>query len=231
MRARRGIDRRTLLHAAGAACALAPLLALGGCSRTSSESAATTPAATDGSASSKAPAAPRAGGPPADARTLELIAAMVGFEVQVASGAPDPTRALHVVFDPSCPHCGALWNAARTLRPAIRMRWYPVPFMGPESMARGATLLGAPDPVAAMDTHERLLAASVASGADRRPGGITVEPGALELHRKAMQGNLALAIDLGLDTVPFSFLEAGDRRYASAPGAMTAAQLSRFLDS
>jgi thiol:disulfide interchange protein DsbG len=97
-----------------------------------------------------APARPAA----AQAVSIEAIAAEgQGFSV----GSPMSARTVYVFFDPQCPHCAALWLAAKPLKSQARFVWLPVGLMNGNSTLQGATLLAAPDPVAAMDQHEAAL--------------------------------------------------------------------------
>ena len=51
----------------------------------------------------------------------------------------------------------ALWLAAKPLKSQARFVWMPVGLLNATSTLQGATLLAAPDPVAAMDQHEAAL--------------------------------------------------------------------------
>jgi thiol:disulfide interchange protein DsbG len=72
---------------------------------------------------------------------------------------------VYVFFDAQCPHCGALWYAAKPLRSQAKFVWIPVGLLNDASRAQGAALLAAADPAAAMDAHEASLLA--------RSGGIS----------------------------------------------------------
>lgn len=98
--------------------------------------------------SSKAPGAPAAASVPV---TLEKIASDAkGFNV----GSTMSTRVVYVFFDAQCPHCAALWEAAKPLKPQARFVWMPVGLLGEKSFSQGAAILAAPDPVAAMEQNE-----------------------------------------------------------------------------
>ena len=83
--------------------------------------------------------------------TIEAIeAGAKGFNV----GSTMSTRTVYVFFDPQCPHCAALWEAARPLKPQARFVWIPVALINDKSAPQGAAIMNAPDPVAMMDQHE-----------------------------------------------------------------------------
>lgn len=109
--------------------AAAALLALGGCSRT--EAPAPAPVSTTGSEAAANASSARS--------AFKRAAQGRGFVVGQALAA----RVLLVFFDPQCPHCAALWAAARPLRDRVRMVWMPVAFVAPPSAAQGALLLAA----------------------------------------------------------------------------------------
>jgi thiol:disulfide interchange protein DsbG len=83
--------------------------------------------------------------------SLEKIASDAqGFNV----GSAMSTRVVYVFFDAQCPHCAALWEAAKPLKSQARFVWIPVGLLGERSMAQGAAILNAGDPVAAMEQNE-----------------------------------------------------------------------------
>lgn len=86
--------------------------------------------------------------------TVEAIAAQAkGFNV----GSSMAARVIYVFFDAQCPHCAALWEASRPLRSQARFVWIPVGLINETSVAQGAALMTAADPVALMDQHEASL--------------------------------------------------------------------------
>lgn len=83
--------------------------------------------------------------------TIEAIeSGAKGFNV----GSTMSTRTVYVFFDPQCPHCAALWEAARPLKPQARFVWIPVALINDKSAPQGAAIMNAADPVAMMDQHE-----------------------------------------------------------------------------
>lgn len=108
-------------------------------------------------------------------------------------GSSISARTIYVFFDPQCPHCAALWNAAKPLRTQAKFIWVPVALMNKTSEAQGATLLAAKNPVSAMDEHE----ASMNAG----KGGIAVA-GDIDAQRTAVQKNTALMNRFGFGSIP-----------------------------
>lgn len=94
-----------------------------------------------------------------------VAAGAKGFSVGSAVSA----RTVYVFFDPQCPHCTALWEAAKPLKSQARFVWIPVGLLNASSTAQGATLLAAKDPVAAMNEHEISMKAQgggISAGSD-----------------------------------------------------------------
>ena len=122
--------------------------------------------------------------------TMEAIGAEAqGFNV----GSTMSARTIYVFFDAQCPHCAALWLAAKPLRSQARFVWIPVGVVNAASTAQGATLLAAPDPVAAMDQHEASLS--------QKGGGISAS-GAAEAQKAAVKKNTDLMTKFGFASVP-----------------------------
>jgi thiol:disulfide interchange protein DsbG len=112
-----------------------------------------------------------------------------GFSV----GSTMAARTVYVFFDPQCPHCAALWVAAKPLKSQARFVWMPVSLINPTSTTQGATLLAAADPVMAMDQHEASMAA--------KQGGIMAK-GDVEAQKAQVMANTALMNRYGFGSVP-----------------------------
>lgn len=83
--------------------------------------------------------------------SLEKIASDgKGFNV----GSTMSARVVYVFFDAQCPHCAALWEAAKPLKSQARFVWMPVGLLGDKSFSQGGAILNAADPVAAMEQNE-----------------------------------------------------------------------------
>jgi thiol:disulfide interchange protein DsbG len=159
------MKRRILLTAAAAS------LALAGCGKESST-------ADQPSGAAKAPL------------SLDTIAAQAkGFNV----GSAMSTRVVYVFFDTQCPHCAALWEASKPLKSQARFVWIPVGLIGEKSVAQGATILAAADPVATMDENE-------VSVRDKQ-GGISAM-GAPDAQKDLVKKNTELFNSFGFTGVP-----------------------------
>jgi len=112
-----------------------------------------------------------------------------GFSV----GSTMAARTVYVFFDPQCPHCAALWVAAKPLKSQARFVWMPVSLINPTSTAQGAALLAAADPVMAMDQHEASMVA--------KQGGIMAK-GDVEAQKAQVTANTALMNRYGFGSVP-----------------------------
>jgi len=126
----------------------------------------------------------------AQAVSVETLAAEgKGFSV----GSTMAARTVYVFFDPQCPHCAALWVAAKPLKSQARFVWMPVSLINPTSTTQGAALLAAADPVMAMDQHEASMAA--------KQGGIMAK-GDVEAQKAQVMANTALMNRYGFGSVP-----------------------------
>ncbi|MFN0159721.1 MAG: thioredoxin fold domain-containing protein [Burkholderiales bacterium] len=175
------------------------------------------PAAAPASGSSSpAPAASGAAAPAGG--LLEQAAKGSGFTV----GSMMAAKTIYVFFDPQCPHCGHLWEAALPLANQLRMVWIPVAFIGTKSASQGAALLAAQDPAAAMTAHEKSLLA--------KQGGL-IPPDNLpaELASK-VKANTELWKQLGGESVPFTvFKKPGSEEVGKFAGALDTENLKRLL--
>jgi thiol:disulfide interchange protein DsbG len=134
--------------------------------------------------------APAAAAAAPQAVSLEKIAAEAkGFNVGSAMSA----RVVYVFFDAQCPHCAALWEAAKPLKPQARFVWIPVALLGDKSISQGAAILAAGDPVASMEENE----ASVRN----RQGGVNAM-GVADAQKEAVRKNTALMTSFGFAGVP-----------------------------
>lgn len=153
------------------------------------------------------------------AQPYEAVAAQgKGFTV----GAMMSTNTVYVMFDPQCPHCGHLWEAALPLQSKIKFVWVPVAFINAKSASQGAALLGAANPAELMATHEKsILAGSGGIAASASP------PAELE---QAIKKNTELFNSMGAESVPFVLarnLRSGQA--VSHTGALSTGELANFL--
>jgi thiol:disulfide interchange protein DsbG len=129
---------------------------------------------------------------------------------------------VYVLFDPQCPHCGHLWEAAAPLQNKAKFVWIPVAIVNAKSGPQGAALLTAGNPVEAMTAHEKsILAGTGGMSASASP------PRDIEL---AIKANTALFNGLGADSVPFIIAKnAKTGLVVSNVGAMDTLPLAAFL--
>ena len=163
--------------------------------------------------------------PPSDANAAATVpvslpaieAEAVGF----TQGSAISARTVYVFFDPQCPHCAALWNAAKPLRSQAKFVWIPVALMNKTSEAQGAALLAAKDPVSAMNEHE----ASMTAG----KGGITAA-GDLEAQRAVVRKNTALMNRFGFASIPSIVgLHAQTGALVTRQGGLPTPELAKLL--
>lgn len=121
------------------------------------------------------------------------VAAVAAEAKGFAVGSAMSARTVYVFFDAQCPHCTALWEAAKPLKSQARFVWIPVGLINASSTAQGATLLGAKDPVAAMDEHEASMKA--------QRGGISAGSD-IDAQKAAVASNTALLTRLGFASIP-----------------------------
>ena len=138
------------------------------------------------------------------------------------AGALMSTQIAYVLFDPQCPHCGALWNASLPLQSKMKFVWVPVSLMNSKSTPQGAALLTSANPVQAMTAHETALLAG-GSGMSA-PSSMTPESEA------AIKSNTLLFNSLGATSVPFIVAKnARTGEVVTNSGALQTAALATFL--
>jgi thiol:disulfide interchange protein DsbG len=168
---------------------------------------------------SPAPGAPGKAGKSATASVS--MAAMAEQATGFTVGSQMSARTVYVFFDAQCPHCGALWEAAKPLRSQAKFVWIPVGIINPSSTAQGATLLAAADPVVAMDEHEASLLA--------KQGGISAA-GNIETQKAAVTKNTELMTRFGFASIPTIIgTHAQTGALVTQEGAMPTAALANLL--
>lgn len=161
-------------------------------------------------------------GPPAPRHsiTYEAVADRVsGFDARQPASPAAPE--VLVFFDSQCKHCARLWRESAPLAQQVRFRWVPVALLNNASLEKGAVILGAAQPAAAMDEHERLFTA------DRR--GIGVGSGPAARWRDAVKANTQVFNDLGATGVPTMLWRDGAGAWHTATGAYPTAELRSML--
>lgn len=155
----------------------------------------------------------------APAQAFDAVAAQAkGFTV----GAFMSAHTVYVLFDPQCPHCGHLWNAALPLLGKAKFVWVPVAIMGPKSVPQGAALMQAADPVATMSAHEQSILAG--------QGGMSASSSIPDDVLAAIKANSQLLDRLGADSVPFIVAKhTRSGQTITRSGALSTEALAEFL--
>jgi thiol:disulfide interchange protein DsbG len=150
--------------------------------------------------------------------SIDLISAEAkGFTVGSAMSA----RTVYVFFDAQCPHCGALWYAAKPLKSQARFVWIPVALMNAASSSQGAALLAASDGAAAMDAHEASMMA--------KTGGISAANNS-DAQKDAVKKNTELMNRFGFASIPTVVaINAQTGQLVKQEGSMPTAELARLL--
>ena len=180
----------------------------------SKEATAPAPAAAAPATQSAAAAAAQ----PSQAVTIEEIQGQTqGFTAGQAMSA----RTVYVFFDAQCPHCGALWYAAKPLKSQAKFVWIPVRLLKDESETQGAAILASKDPATAMDDHEGSM--------QDRKGGIKPE-GDVAAQRAAVKKNTELFNKYAFGAVP-TLVTKNPKTGAvvTHEGALQTADLAAFL--
>ena len=150
--------------------------------------------------------------------TIEAVeAGAKGFSVGSAMAA----RTVYVFFDPQCPHCAALWEAARPLKSQARFVWVPVALINDKSAPQGAAIMGAADPIAMMDQHEASLR--------NKQGGVSAM-GVTEAQKDVVKRNTELMNKFafgGVPTVVAKHAQSG--QVVTLEGSMPTAMLAQRL--
>lgn len=166
-----------------------------------------------GSAASSSAAKPA----PQAVSIAAIEAGAQGFSV----GVPMSARPVYVFFDAQCPHCTALWEAAKPLKSKTRFVWIPVGILNAASTSQGATLLAAPQPEVAMDAHEASMRA--------KAGGITAT-GNIEAQKVAIEANTRLLNSFGFGSIPTVVAtHAQTGALITQEGSMSTEALASFL--
>lgn len=140
-----------------------------------------------------------------------------GFSV----GVPMSARPVYVFFDPQCPHCTALWEAAKPLNAKTRFVWIPVGILNAASVSQGATILASAQPEAAMDAHEASMKA--------KAGGISAA-GNIDAQKATIEKNTQLLSSFGFGSIPtIVATHAQTGALITNEGSMSTEALTSFL--
>ena len=117
-----------------------------------------------------------------------------GFTVGTGASSVSMPKA-YIFFDPQCPHCSRLWEAAKPLQAKVRIKWIPVGLLNGLSSTQAAMLIEAADPVARMAANEATYLAT------NRPPTTTAE--VKDATRKSVEENTDMLRKLNATSVPF----------------------------
>ena len=147
-----------------------------------------------------------------------VVAGAIGFTVGALMGA----NPVYVLFDPQCPHCSHLWQAAVPLQSKVKFIWTPVSLLGAKSLPQGAALLQAANPAEAMTAHEQSLLGG--------QGGMAASASIPAEIEAAIKANTVLLESLGADSVPFVVAKnARTGQVVTKAGAMNTQALAELL--
>jgi thiol:disulfide interchange protein DsbG len=129
---------------------------------------------------------------------------------------------VYVLFDPQCPHCGHLWEAALPLLSKAKFVWIPVSIINSKGTRQGAALLSASNPAETMAAHEKSILAGT--------GGMSTPASVPPEMEQAVRKNTALFSSLGAESVPYILAKnVSTGLVVSSTGALTTAELATFL--
>ena len=170
-------------------------------------------------ACSKKDTEPAAASSPKRTPSVEIVAAEAkGFTV----GAMMAANPIYVFFDPQCPHCAHLWEAAIPLQKKAKFVWIPISLLNASSATQGAALLSSSDPGQSMTDHEKSMLAG--------QGGISASSSVKPEIEQAIKKNTALFNNLGIEGVPFTIARnARTGLTVTRGGAMNTAALAELV--
>jgi thiol:disulfide interchange protein DsbG len=129
---------------------------------------------------------------------------------------------VYVLFDPQCPHCGHLWEAARPLLNKVKFVWVPVAIINGNSTSQGAALLTSATPMETMTAHETSILA--------RQGGLVAQADVSPEVQATIKQNTQVFTDLKLESVPFIVAKNATTGVAvTNSGALDTPALAQFL--
>lgn len=109
------------------------------------------------SSASPSSAAPQASASAPATDNFAALNDLGGFKVGKGTNSMSMPKA-YVLFDPQCPHCSHLWEAAKPLQSKVVIKWIPVGLLNGMSGTQAAMLLESADPVAMMSANEAVFA-------------------------------------------------------------------------
>ncbi len=171
---------------------------------------------------SKQEAGPDSSAKPAAAKPADPLQALATQGKGFTVGAMMSAQTVYVMFDPQCPHCGHLWEAAKPLHKKAKFVWMPVAIINGKSAPQGAALLSAANPTELMSTHEQSILAN--------QGGIAASASVAPDIEAAIKQNTQLFTSLQIDSVPYIVVKnARTGQVVTNNGAMSTAALADFI--
>jgi thiol:disulfide interchange protein DsbG len=171
---------------------------------------------------SVAPSAPPAATAPlVQSDVFTQVAGADGFDTGAGPTASSMPIA-YVLFDPQCPHCAHLWEAARPLQSQVHIKWVPVALLNGTSATQAAMLLEVPDPIALMNANEATIL---------RTGLPSTDTAAVkDASRRLVEGNTALLRTLGATSVPtLIYQDPVSKASTMVSGSMSTEKLAKLL--
>ncbi|WP_245966062.1 thiol:disulfide interchange protein DsbG [Pseudorhodoferax soli] len=112
----------------------------------------------------------------------------------VVDGAASARHVVYAIIDPNCIWCHRFWKASRPWVDSgkVQVRYLLVGIIRGDSARKAATILSAPDPVAALEQNERNYA----------NGGIFPSAALSPAIQATLESNRKLMLDLGLRGTP-----------------------------
>jgi len=165
--------------------------------------------------------------PPASAQISEeqarQVRSLLADSHWVAEGPENPERVAYMFTDMECPYCARQWQA---MRPFIndpdnvtQVRHIIVGILKPQSHAKGAAVLAADDPLAALEKGQKEFDA----------GGLTPLRNIPEDISRALGENRLLMQQLGIRGTPATIFTDTEGQLQFAPGLMGESLLQTYL--
>lgn len=139
-----------------------------------------------------------------------------GFEV----GSLASAKTAYVFFDPQCPHCGHMWEAAKPLLDKVHMVWVPVGVLSQMSAPQGAVLIASTNPLVSMQAHEDSILA--------RTGGLNPSS-AKKAQLDQVNANTSLFKEMGFEGVPVMIYKDAAGKTKTIVGSLSTEQIATSL--
>jgi thiol:disulfide interchange protein DsbG len=156
------------------------------------------------------------------APTLQSYDAVAAQGKGFTVGAMMSANTVYVMFDPQCPHCGHLWEAAKPLLKKVKFVWLPVSIINGNSAPQGAALMSAANPTELMNAHETSILAGT--------GGLKATSSSTAEVEQAIKKNTELFNGMGIESVPYIMAKnSRTGQLVTNSGALSTQALADFL--